>query len=171
MLTAAVESYIAMRRACGFDFKSEGITLKGFGAFSDARGQHHVRSNIAIQWAGQARSRYQRARRLGMVIRFARYVHAEDPRHQVPPAILGPERAPTGSLYFLSAGYSTLDASGFASRLSNIAPSDLQHTFRAARVYRVAPLRSHPSVLCRHYSRWLGDQTHQVPQEQTRVHS
>lgn len=102
MLTAAVESYIAMRRVCGFDFKSDGITLKGFGAFSDARAQHHVRSDIAIQWARQARSPHQRARRLGMVIRFARYMHAEDPRHQVPPPILGPEKRPRPVPYIFS---------------------------------------------------------------------
>ena len=36
MLTKAVESYIAMRRACGFAFRSEGTCLQGFAAFSDA---------------------------------------------------------------------------------------------------------------------------------------
>ena len=94
MLTEAVESYIALRRACGFAFRSEGTCLRGFAAFSDARGQHHVRSDIAIEWARQARSMRQRARRLGIVIRFARYAQAEDPRHELPAPVLGPEKAP-----------------------------------------------------------------------------
>ncbi len=95
MLTKAVESYIAMRRACGFAFLSEGACLQGFATFSDARGHHHIRSDIAIEWARQARSTRQRARRLGIVIRFARYIRAEDGRHELPAAVLGP-RQPRG---------------------------------------------------------------------------
>jgi integrase/recombinase XerD len=94
MLTKAVESYIAMRRACGFAFQSEGTCLQGFAAFSDARGHYHVRSDIAIEWARQARSTRQRARRLGIVIRFARYAHAEDTRHELPAPVLGSETTP-----------------------------------------------------------------------------
>jgi integrase/recombinase XerD len=81
MLTKAVEAYIAVRRACGFAFQSEGTCLQGFAAFADARGHRHVRPDMAIEWARQARSTRQRARRLGIVIRFARYAHAEDGRH------------------------------------------------------------------------------------------
>ena len=68
MLISAVESYIAMRRVCGFAFKSEGTCLRGFAAYSDARGLHFVRADIAVQWARQARSACQRARRLGHAI-------------------------------------------------------------------------------------------------------
>ena len=102
MLTKAVESYIAVRRACGFAFQSEGTCLQGFAAFSDARGHHHVRSDIAIEWARQARSRRQRARRLGIVIRFARYVHAEDARHELPAPVLGSETTPRPVPYIFS---------------------------------------------------------------------
>ena len=102
MLTKAVESYIAMRRACGFAFHSEGTCLQGFAAFSDARGHHHVRSDIAIEWARQARSTRQRARRLGIVIRFARYVRAEDGRHELPAAVLGSETTPRPVPYIFS---------------------------------------------------------------------
>ena len=35
-------------------------------------------AQTAIEWAGLARSVHQRARRLGHVIRFARYIRAED---------------------------------------------------------------------------------------------
>jgi len=102
MLTKAVESYIAVRRACGFAFQSEGTCLQGFAKFSDARGHHHVRSDIAIEWARQARSRRQRARRLGIVIRFARYVLAEDGRHELPAAVLGSETTPRPVPYIFS---------------------------------------------------------------------
>jgi integrase/recombinase XerD len=102
MLTKAVESYIAVRRACGFAFQSEGTCLQGFAAFSDARGHHHVRSDVAIEWARQARSTRQRARRLGIVIRFARYAHAEDARHELPAPVLGSETTPRPVPYIFS---------------------------------------------------------------------
>lgn len=92
MLTQAVESYLALRRAVGFGLRSSGFQLKSFAAFSEARGHQYVSSDIAIEWAGLARSILQRAQRLGIVIRFARYLRAEDPRHEVPPAIFGAEK-------------------------------------------------------------------------------
>jgi integrase/recombinase XerD len=102
MLTKAVDSYIAMRRACGFAFQSEGTCLRSFAAFSDAKGHYQVRSDIAVEWARQARSVRQRARRLGVVIRFARYVRAEDPRHELPAPILGSENVPRPVPYIFS---------------------------------------------------------------------
>jgi integrase/recombinase XerD len=102
MLTKAVDSYIAMRRVCGFAFQSEGTCLRSFAAFSDAKGDCHVRSGIAVEWASQARSTRQRARRLGIVIRFARYAHAEDERHEVPAPMLGSENSPRPVPYIFS---------------------------------------------------------------------
>jgi hypothetical protein len=55
MLTQAVESYRAVRRATGFAFRSEGSLLQSFAAFSDAAGKDFVCSNTAIEWAGSAR--------------------------------------------------------------------------------------------------------------------
>ena len=54
MLIQAVESYIAVRRATGFAFRSEGSLLQSFAAFSEAAGKHYVCSETAIQWAGSA---------------------------------------------------------------------------------------------------------------------
>jgi integrase len=92
MLAQAVESYLAIRRTCGFELKSQGNYLRSFAAFSDARGKHHVCSDIAIEWAGLGRSLHQRARRLGQVIRFTRYIRAEDQSHELPPAFFGSEK-------------------------------------------------------------------------------
>ncbi len=92
MLVDAVESYIAIRRATGFSFKSQGQMIKSFAAFSDKKGKHHVSTETAVEWAGSGPSRLRRARRLGEVIRFARYIHAEDPRHEIPPPVFGTEK-------------------------------------------------------------------------------
>jgi len=91
MLTDAVESYLAVRRACGFELKYQVHRLRSFAAFSGERAKSYVCSETAIEWAGLARSAGERARRLGDVIQFARYARAEDPRHELPPAAFGPE--------------------------------------------------------------------------------
>jgi integrase len=103
MLAHAVESYLALRRAFGFALRSAGFHLKSFATFSEARGQYYVSSDIAIEWAGLAQSVSQRARRLGTVIRFARYLRTEDQRHEMPPAIFGVERPPRPTPYILTA--------------------------------------------------------------------
>src|SRR5688572_1913990 len=102
MLTGAVETYLAVRRAAGFALTGEGTYLKSFASFSEARKQHYVSTRIAIEWASSARSVLRRARRLGMVIRFARYLRAENERHQVPPAVFGPEALPRPTPYILT---------------------------------------------------------------------
>lgn len=91
MLIEAVESYLAVRRAAGFNLRSEGSLLQNFARFSDAKGCHYVSSQAAIEWAGLASSISRRARRLGQVIRLARYLRAEDPRHEIPAAVFGSE--------------------------------------------------------------------------------
>jgi integrase/recombinase XerD len=102
MLTRAVETYLAVRRAAGFALRCEGFLLKSFAAFSEAKKQHYISTEVAIEWAGLAES--QRGRRLGIVIRLARYLRTEDERHEVPPAVFGAERPPRRTPYILTAG-------------------------------------------------------------------
>jgi integrase/recombinase XerD len=102
MLTQAVESYLSICRAAGFTLKCPGSLLKSFAAFAEARGYEYVSSNIAIEWAALARLAPQRASRLRTVIRFARYLRAEDTRHEVPPAIFGSPRSPRPTPYILT---------------------------------------------------------------------
>ena len=51
MLTRAVETYLAVRRAAGFALRDDGPYLKSFAAFSEARKQRYVSTEIAIEWA------------------------------------------------------------------------------------------------------------------------
>lgn len=102
MLTRAVETYLAVRRAAGFELRSQASDLKSFAAFSAARKQHYVSTATAIEWAKLSQSVPQRARRLATVIRFARYLRAEDERHQVPPAIFGSAQSPRPTPYILT---------------------------------------------------------------------
>jgi len=93
----------AVRRATGFAFRSEGSLLQSFAAFSDAARKHYISSETAIKWAGSAQSLTQRARRLGPVIRFARYIRAEDPHRELPPTVYGSETRPRPVPYIFSA--------------------------------------------------------------------
>lgn len=102
MLARAVESYLSVRRAAGFRLHDAGLHLKSFAAYSDLHDQHHVRSQTAIDWARQASSRHQRARRLAHVARLARYLRAEDERHEMPPAVFGSESRARPTPYILS---------------------------------------------------------------------
>jgi integrase len=102
MLTRAVQTYLSVRRATGFRLVKAGYHLRSFAAYSDAKGRHFVNSQTAIEWAQQVPSVHQRARRLGDVIRFARYLHAEDAHHEIPTAIFGSDSRPRRSPYILS---------------------------------------------------------------------
>jgi len=102
MLAHAVRSYLSTRRAVGFALKEVGHHLRSFAAYSDARGQRYLNAQTAIEWAGQVPSVHQRARRSADVARFARYLQAEDERHEMPPAAFGRERRPRRPPYILS---------------------------------------------------------------------
>lgn len=85
MLTAHVERYLALRNALGAKLREVARNLRDFARFADARGDTHVRTEAAVAWATQASTADGRYRRLMDVIRLGRFLHAEDPAHQVPP--------------------------------------------------------------------------------------
>ena len=82
----AVETYLTLRRATGFAMQNAEYLLKSFAAFAAERGQTHVHTQTAIDWAALGPSVAQRDARLKAVCRFARHVRVEDARHELPPA-------------------------------------------------------------------------------------
>lgn len=102
MLSHDVQSYLSVRRKAGFALKIVGHHLKSFAAFSDAKGYRYISSQAAIEWARGVPSQIQRARRLADVTRLARYLQAEDARHEIPPAVFGSERRQRPTPYILS---------------------------------------------------------------------
>jgi len=82
----AIESYLAVRRSAGFALSNTEYLLHNFARFATERGETHVRTATAIDWATRSRSVAQRDTRLRTVCRFARYMRAEDARHELPPA-------------------------------------------------------------------------------------
>jgi integrase len=85
MLMDAVDSYLSVRRAAGYELEVPEYLLRSFARFADERGDAHVCTQTAIEWASQAPSLSQRDHRLKTVIRMARHLQIEDDRHQVPP--------------------------------------------------------------------------------------
>lgn len=139
MLADAVAAYLKLRRATGFAYRSQGLLLQSFGRFATAGGESYVRAPVAIAWAGLAPSVSQRARRLGVVRRFARYLQAEDPRHEIPPAVFGAETRRRPVPYILSqheireliaaalrSGYRTLRRETYATLFALLASTGLR---------------------------------------------
>ena len=81
----AIEAYLALRRATGFAMLNAEYLLKSFAAFATERGQTHVHTQTAIDWAARGPSVAQRDARLKAVCRFVRHVRVEDARHELPP--------------------------------------------------------------------------------------
>lgn len=82
----AIKRYLALRRATGFAMSSAEYLLKSFTAFTAERGQTHVETQSAIDWAALGPTVAQRDARLRAVCRFVRHARVEDARHELPPA-------------------------------------------------------------------------------------
>jgi integrase/recombinase XerD len=85
MLTDEIERYIAIRRAAGHAFNAGARLLRLYGQFAEARGDFHVRTSTALEWATAGTSPLSRHVRMRYLVRFARFQNAEDERHEVPP--------------------------------------------------------------------------------------
>ncbi len=85
-MMTAVDSYLAVRRAAGFDLSGQEYLLRSFARFAMKSGETHVRTATAIEWAGMGPSPAQRDTRLKTVVRLARHAHLEDADHEVPPS-------------------------------------------------------------------------------------
>lgn len=85
MLVPAIDNYLEVRRALGFKLEGTEWLLRSFAEFATARGDRYIVSETAIAWAEQAASVHQRNRRLKTIITLARFLHAEDEQHDIPP--------------------------------------------------------------------------------------
>lgn len=86
MLSQDVARYIDLHKAMGFKFRTQSALLRHFVKFAEYRKDRFVCSSRVLEWASLAPSPEQRRNRLATIRRFALAVHAEDERHEVPPA-------------------------------------------------------------------------------------
>jgi integrase len=86
-LQAHLVEYIAARRALGTRLQEPAQTLRHFIKFLARNRSVHITTSLALEWSQQSKNvqRATWARKLSMVRQFAGWVHAIDPRHQIPP--------------------------------------------------------------------------------------
>lgn len=84
MLIADVDRYLSIRNGLGFKLKNLTPSLRAYAKFAAARGDDHVRATTAAAWAATAPSPTARHVRMLDVARLARFLHADDPSHEVP---------------------------------------------------------------------------------------
>jgi integrase len=93
-LARATTFYLQTRRQLGFRLRSEGWALPSLARYARRRGHRGaLTSALALDWAQASphASPPQRACRLNLVRRFARFWQRFDPRTEIPPAgLLGP---------------------------------------------------------------------------------
>lgn len=101
MLTDDIERYVALRRSFGFKLQKPSRHLRSFARFAKERGERHIRTATAVAWAAAAPTPEARHRWLGYVVRLARFLRAEDPAHEIPPANLfaTPKSRPVPYIY------------------------------------------------------------------------
>ena len=87
MLSADVTRYLSLRRALGYRLIRTERHLLAFARFASERGESHIRVATVLTWLPTAgKTPNSMAHRLTNLIGFARFLHAEDPRHEIPPA-------------------------------------------------------------------------------------
>jgi integrase/recombinase XerD len=127
MLMPAVDTYLAVRRAAGFELQAMEVYLRSFARFATAHGDTHVVPQTVIDWATRTSSEAQRQNRLMAVRRFARFMHAEDPRHALPPndVFSGRRQRPTPYIFSHEDIQRLLTQAGRLSPASSLRP----HTY------------------------------------------
>ena len=92
-LRISLYDYLQLRRSLGYKLERTGQVLADFVGYVESSGIEHIQTDIALSWALLAPNpdSQWRADRLGMVRNFARYLHAIDPRHEIPPTGLIPK--------------------------------------------------------------------------------
>ena len=85
MLNKHASEYIQLRQMGGFKFTQQEIYVRSFVRFACQRGDSHICTNTAIEWAAQGISADSRENRLRLIVSFARHCRAEDRAHELPP--------------------------------------------------------------------------------------
>src|SRR6266511_622144 len=93
-LRKALEEYLAVRRALGFKLNAPGRLLHQFMDFAETERASFITRDLALRWATQSAEcqPVYWANRLSVVRQFAEYRSAIDPRTEIPPVGLLPQR-------------------------------------------------------------------------------
>lgn len=93
-LSRELDRYLRIRRSLGYDLSTSERILRRFTVFAEQEGADLISAGLFLRWQeafGHA-NRQTWANRLGIVRRFAQWLHSIDPRHEVISQALIPGR-------------------------------------------------------------------------------
>lgn len=93
-LSEELDRYLAIRRSLGYGLGTAERNLRKFIAFAEREDAEYISTALFLRWqqAFGSANRQTWACRLGMVRLFAQWLHSIDPKHEVPPQALIPNR-------------------------------------------------------------------------------
>ena len=102
-LSGELHRYLTIRRSLGYRLRAHERILRKLVTFAEHQGAEHISTDLFLRWrkaSGDAR-RHTWAQSLAMVRLFAEWLHAIDPKHEVPPQGLIPKckRRPRPYIY------------------------------------------------------------------------
>lgn len=83
MLSEDIDRYLGIRRALGYKLYDTERRLRQYAACAADRGEDHVRTPTAVDWAGSGPTPHARHIRFRDLRRFSQFVHGEDPCHDL----------------------------------------------------------------------------------------
>jgi len=100
-LRQALEEYLALRQALGFQIYEASLLLPRFIEFLEQQQETSITCELALHWATESHAAQpaESARRLSLVRGFARYCSTTDPHTQIPATGLLPYRPQRASPY------------------------------------------------------------------------
>ena len=131
MLSDDVIRYVAMRRGFGLQFDAPERILRQFARYAEERGDQHLLSHRIFEWCRKA-STPNRARTFYNAIRlFCVFLHAEDVRHELPPAGAFGRQLPRPTPHLLDPHHvrSIMDAALKLGPEGSIRPHTYHHLF------------------------------------------
>jgi integrase len=112
MLTADIDRWLALRRVGGYVLRNHELHLHRFAEFAAARRDVFIRRETALAWAFRIRGIVPRSRFYQRLVQLSRFLHAEDPRHDLLPNRYFPEprRRPVPYIYSPAEARRLIDA-------------------------------------------------------------
>lgn len=91
-LSKSLQEYLTLRRSLGYKLVREGMWLPGLVRFVEKAGSSHITQALAVSWAMGRKNPPSPSwsRRLRMARKFTQYLHALDPRTEIPLLELAP---------------------------------------------------------------------------------
>ena len=79
-----VQRYVALKRHLGCKYRNNEYMLLSWARYAMDHGEAIIRAETVIRWASEASSSAHAGKKLGVARRFAKWLHAEDDRHEIP---------------------------------------------------------------------------------------